>query len=474
MNEQHKASHPKTLAVALATVAMLLGPNAFAQVAADPTEIGGGRKAYVLMIIDSSASMEYTTKGDNEFPFTEELFINVAGTHPDFDVESRATWRPGLEIDAGAKRALGACWVYHPDTGCGDYGRPSWRPSPLAAWPIATPPADWAPSAPFYDAESSMRGLSDPILFNTGWSLRNDQQPRHVAVKEILTGSMILLPSDADAYSYNPNFYNSAMFGPGCWFIPRQRDASTQPLSDQTYCAGEAAFEGIPDYDQPIPHFQEVFDVQQANGVLDTLSTTALFAVAAFDGYREDINWGGFNTEVNDSMAGASPDDTRGIRASVNEGTAECDGLGTLSDPCYNLGIWQVIGPSTLNVPESILPELAAYTQVAINDTGFLRDETGDDFTLFTAQKKSQDNAFLGVTFSKSFKKYARDVELGKQPIARATPIAAAIHDGYQFMAHGQYGDGGNGDLEDPINEDVLAECRPKPVVILTDGSPSP
>lgn len=475
--------------------AAALSGDASAQVANDPTELGGGKKAYVVMIIDSSASMEYTTEGDNIFPTTGQYYPLLTSTsaYPGLGVHF-PSWSPGDAMNAGAVHSFGSCFVYHPDTGCGSYRRPGWRPEIDASWPLPQPPASWGPGSSWIDPLPDMRGSYSPVgflcsIFNIcddGWRLQNPTQPRHVTVKEILTGNMILLPSNAASSSFHPNFWDAERFGPGCWFIPRQRDASLQPLADQTYCEGDTAFDGLPDYDQPVPHFQEVYDLQQPTGVLDTLSTTALFAVAAFDGYRERPDdpttaattdpWGGFGNAtlngIDDNINNSPPDDSSGIRADTDEDDPDCDEDGTADDPCYNLGIWHIVGPSTLDVPNSMLPQLAAYSQIAVNDTGYLTKGSTSEHQLHSDETDSQDNAFLGASFSPAFANYVRPtVPLGKQPIARATPIAAAIQDVYQFLAYGQ--DVGSGS-EDPINTDTFVDCRPKHVVMLTDGQPSP
>ncbi len=462
----------------------------------DPTELGGGKKAYVLLIIDSSASMEQTTVADGKFPTTDYDFSGTADLHPSFTGGS-ASWQIGDHMDAANVQGFGSCFIYHPSgAGCDPYGRPGWRTT-VGGWSVAAPPASWDAIGPSNaTAVTSMRGLYQPtydcgqgpgsctgVNGSYGWRMQDPTQSRHVTVKEILTGNMILLPTDAASLSFEPDYYDARVFGPGCWFLPRQRFASAQPVDDQMYCLNSVPFDATPDFDQPFPHFQEVFDVQQATGVLDTLGTTALFAVAAFDGFREKLDppWpaaGAFNDILDDQILGSSPSDVSSIRDPANgkfEDSDDCDGDGTPGDDCYNLGIWQVIGPTDFQIPATLLPELSAYTQIAINDTGFLRDSNASEFTLSVDETESKKNAFLGATFSASFKDFARDISLAKQPIARATPIAAAIHDVYQFMSWGQsVVAGGSNVTEDPINDDLFAECRPKHVVLLTDGQPAP
>ena len=470
--------------------ALLAGAISLPAVAAaqqDPTELAGGKKPYILIIMDSSASMEYTTVDDNRYPTTDywDGFPNTRSSFGGLGSFESDEWFPGDEIDADSSAGFGSCYIYDPGSLfgvplCGNYNRPSRRPDIPAGWSLPATPNSWLAGDLSRSAiEDAMRGtyywsrwsFSPLNGFGSdhGWRMQDPTQPRHVTVKEILTGSMILLPNDATTYGFDPTNYDPDYYGPGCWFVPRQRDASAQPLSDQTYLDGCAGFENLPEHEQPLPHFQETYDLQWSNGVLDTLSGTALFAVAAFDSFRDDISWDGFSNDLNDNMRGDSPPDLSGYRDSdVNEDSNDCDGDSGTDDPCYNLGVWSVIGPNELNVPTSILSELAAYTQIAINDVGMLNEENDDDF-LLDVSDNSAANSFLGVTFSSNMKKYAEDVELGKHPIARATPIAAAIHDVYQFMAEGQ----GSPNI-DPINDDDFAQCRPKHVVILTDGSPAP
>lgn len=451
-----------------AAAALLFGSPAVAQVEVpDPTELAGARRPYVLLIIDSSASMEQSIEGDNVFP-------QLDGSAP--LNWGASDWRPGVPIEASSRKGHGSCFIYHPRSGCGDdtYGRPGWvAKNPLGCGLPGSAPCGWAASnAPLSDPMVEMRGTCTAIqillgLCSTPPRLTNESQPRHVTIKEILSGEMIL--EDIGLLSENSHLSH----GPGCWFIPRQRDASIQPMADQTYCSGVDPFENLPDFDQPFPHFQEVYDRQLSNGVIDRLSTSALFAVAAFDSFREDVDWG-----LNDAMAGHAPNES--FRGGKREGDTCTDANGNSVD-CYNLGVWRVIGPKDLSIPSSLAGDLAKYTRIAVNDTGFLRDPDGPgwnerDFTLHTNRQDSLDyNRFLhNGGFHEDFEDYANNFALGRQPIARATPIAAAIHDVYRFMAHGQ-GDPGDPDtFENPIADDNLRQCRPKHVVMLTDGRPEP
>ena len=496
-----------TIGIAALTLAAtaLGGGSVLAQ--DDPTAVGGGKKAYVLVIIDSSSSMEWTDDGDNVFPFYDrdpslETFNDGTAKPPgDGNPDpghpaGAAFWEPGIpmEIDPAAPAAgpvaFGPCFVWEPDA-CDKYRRPSWRPPAPSNFEIATSDDklwwgwdieggefSWTVTSRYND----MRGVYDPVTgILSGYRLQEETQPRHVTIKEVLTGDMVMLPENANLFSASD--WDPDKFGPGCWFVPRQRDASVQPEEDQVYCDSNP-FNKYVDHATPFPHLQEVYDVQVSNGVLDRLGTTAIFAMTAFDGFRDDqddedppreVKWDGdLNDDIPDGTLGFPDeppvDDLRD--SECNEGQANCDCLdnedSTYTGPeCYDLGIWRVVTPKDLQIPSTFLPELSAYTQIAINDTGFLLEKKEGKAELDPDDKKSKEKAFLGASFPKGFKDYVDKFDLGRQPIARATPLAAAMHDVHQLFM--QVNESGHF-----LAEDTFAECRPKHVMLLTDGKPEP
>ena len=488
----------------------------------DPTAVGGGKKPFVLVVIDSSASMEWTTEGDDVFP---TLDWPVSG-NPDgdgikdvVDTSDPTAFKQEYKINADVEigldvaapndgvKAFGPCVVWEPvssllDTeaaiaaACLGYNRPPWRPGVPDGYPLADPFADWQVNLP-NDGSGSlmgprfwnyMRGNIDfSGAFSSAGRLQDQRQPRHVTIKEVMTGEMILLPNNLDPSTASFDFttYNQDTYGPGCFLVPRMRDATAVPSEDSQYClwvdgSGSRTelppFANFPDYNQPYPHFQEVYDGQLRNGVMDRMSTTVIFSFAAFDGFRDD-SWD--PNKLNDKMDGTAPTslgatdprkDPTGT-TSYDEGADNCKvtpGSGLNNEDCYNLGLYRVVTPKRLDIPATLYPQISAFTQIALNDTGYLVNSSSDsDFTLDPREKESRARAFLGSSFSKGFDKYIDKFQLGRQPIARATPLAAVMHDAYQFFAEGQDG-------KHPIGDDDFIDCRPKHVVLLTDGKPEP
>lgn len=454
----------------------------------DPTAAGGGKKPFVLVVMDSSASMEWTDDGDDEYPMID---TDYDGTPDLWVTGGDEVFEPGdpMEIDeanpAAGVTGFGPCVMWEPtdDSDCNgdradtEYHRPAWKPKTPGGWGMANPTdrwQDWSPNGGGRPIEtrfwSLMRGTSG-VNGVTRFRLTPQNQPRHVTIKEVMTGDMVLLPFDRASGDSVLN-YDPDTFGPGCWFVPRQRDATAQQdPEDRLYCNGEDEFEDFPDHDQPLPHFQEVYDGQIGNGVMDKLSGSAIFAFAAFDGYRTEVRDPEFNAHwhpdhIDDKLDGSAPSsETAGIRDGGGaEGDNDCNGTG---EKCYNLGLWRIVTPKDIEIPSTLLPEVSSFTQIALKDVGFLTRDEDKDFELDPEKKKSEERDYLGATFSKDLKDYIKKYQLGRHPIARATPLAAVMHDAYQFFSHGQDGD-------DPINDDSFAECRPKHVILLTDGKPEP
>jgi len=428
----------KTLYTALfALSGMFWASNVYGQ--QDPTRIGAGQLPYIMIILDTSGSMEWTDQGDERYP-------EFPGPNSE--------WVPGDEMgldpsnpSAGPSR-FGSCFVWEPQ-GCNNYRRPGWRINsnlPDWGWNLINAGGQ----GHLLNRWRAIRGDTHPDRIR----LAPDSQPRHVTMKEVLTGDMVLWSKqhlDAGQYPLDPTF------GPGCWFVPRQRGASIQSATEQMYCNGESRFEDLPDHDEPRPHFQEVFDDQVDNGLLDVLGTSAIFAVGLLDGYREDVS--GWPNGLNDNMPGSAPSSTAITRnAAASEDTAGH----------YNLGLYQVIGPKKLDIPNSYLAEISRHVQVALVDSGYVHRSDGDAWKLTMKKKKGkgggvQGRPELGLIYSNNADEYLDEDVLAKQPIARATALAAAVMDARQFLQN-----------DTRFSDDPYALCRPKQIVIVTDGYPEP
>lgn len=408
-----------------------------AQAQQDPTRIGAGQLPYIMVILDTSGSMEYTDDGDETYPEDGSGDEWVPGSNMGLDPSSPS---PGPD-------RFGPCFIWEPES-CGDYQRPGWRMSPDIpewGWDLIND----SNQSHLRDRWDAIRGSS-----STGIRLNPLSQPRHVTMKEILTGDMVLWTEDQISSSNTPL---NPQLAPGCWFVPRQRDASIQSIDEQNYCSGQDRFEKLPDHAEPRPHFQETFDAQLDNGLLDVLSTSAIFAVGMLDGYREEMN--DWPDGLNDDFDGNTPSSTAIARTS---GTSEDQ-----SDH-YNLGLYQVVGPKKIDIPNSYLAEISRHVQVALVDSGYVHRENNDPWKLSLKEKggknKSvQGRAELGLTYSSGVKEFLDEDVLGKQPVARATPLAAAVMDARQFIEN-----------DDRFSDDPYQECRSKQVVIVTDGFPDP
>jgi hypothetical protein len=418
-------------ALALATLAV---PSiGFSQ--GDPTSSGGTQKPYIMILMDTSASMEWTDEGDEEYPKSED------GTPP---------WESGSPM-AGQER-YGSCYVWEIDD-CDDYERPAWLPDD-----------DWT-DAYGDDMQSRLEDMQ-----NNGVRLRNASQPRHVTLKEILTGEMVLGETN---YSGSTDDLDPRTHGPGCWLVPRQRFATSQ--QQEEVCLGENEFEDFVDHREPRPHFQEVHDGQRANGLMDTVAGNAIFALAMFDGYKEshDDPEKGWKTKGHrdaDDLNDPMKEDFAGIK----EGSGDPDKDSSDDDFNYNLGVYQIISTKDMDVSTTVAGQISTFVQIALVDAGYLtRDEK------HKLKPDKDDGGFdplgeltgLDLNFSKDLKKYMDEHTLGRQPVAKATPYAAAIYDIHQFFAHGPKGKDSN---ESPVVEDPFKSCRPKHVIMLGDGHPEP
>ncbi len=440
MNKKLKIS---VLSASVLMLALLTAGTASAQV---------DQKPYILFVMDTSGSTEWTPAGDERYP-------NLAASAPD-----KPEWVPGTDMELGSDTTgeitgnisdgparFGPCFVWEVDD-CDKYRRPPWT-FRYSDWQDV-----FGSQALMVTRKSLMMGQFN-LLTNkhNGIRLKDASQPRHVILKEVLTGDM-LLKSDLDTRDYGA--LNYVTDGPGCWFVPRQRNATVQQKAeDKFYCQGEDRFEKLPDHDEPRPHFQEVFNAQVNNGVLDTLSNEAIFGVALLDGYREEVG-DGWPFKLNDAV-----DDDEDIEGSNPPGARDANNDGEDSGSPYNLGVYRIVGPKQIDLPPQFLGQLSNHVQQSIIEAGFLREDgRAGEIDL----KKGIPS--LGLAYDKKADKYIQDkFKMAKQPIARATPLAAAIMDVHQFLANDERFEKGDKSPKDPY-----AECRPKQIVLISDGYPEP
>jgi hypothetical protein len=501
----------------------------------DPTSIGTGQKPMVIILMDTSASMEFTTAGNERYPRRE------ANTGDDLK-----EWKAGELLNDGYRlygnelqgapdrkrpeqrgpQLIGSCYVWEPV--CSDYERPPWYPEKELM------PRNKGGTDAMMVRLNSMRG-SIPLtlvggLITLGSSsnlvrLKDNSQPRHVQVKEILTGDMILAPDLSIGLGINlpsEQLYgalNPQEHGPGCWFVPRMsganinKDASNickDPGSGNfSGSADSQSFNDFVDYLDPRPHFQEVHDRQLPTGLMDNLAGTVIFAVAMFDGvsgeYDSATNRVKSSThQLNDGMDHAdnivmAGPFTNGAPQRTKLGGGNEAPLSEASDR-YNLGVYKIIGPATLEIGAlpTLLPSLSRMTQLALVDSGYLRN--GENKKEWRVEPGKNDNK-INYTIPKELEDYIVPFEMGRQPIAMATPLAGAMRDLHKFFVAGQKAFKKDGSVSpaankvyDPANDpsvkvkdidkdnmihspiatDPYQYCRAKHVVMMTDGFPQP
>ncbi|MEM1347756.1 MAG: hypothetical protein AAGI01_04305, partial [Myxococcota bacterium] len=305
----------------------------------DPTVIGAGQRPYVLIVMDTSASMEFSSEGDQRYPcYDREIVLGNLTTCRDSELSSTSEKHPGVgslfewspdaqlttlgdpeligpNLEAGASTnvasddddkhfpedaidMVGPCRVWAPPVACGSYERPPWYGSQnnLLAGSVDT---YWR------NQVDEMRGRYNGLTNSFVASQRPDRrlqdfnQSRHVQIKEILTGDMILRPFDTAGTNLLTGDWDPRDFGPGCFFVPRMygtrigKDSYKICAEEFTNASGRKElaslagdnFSEFPDYDDPRPHLQEVYDYQLPTGLMDSLADTVIFGVATFDSF---------------------------------------------------------------------------------------------------------------------------------------------------------------------------------------------
>lgn len=401
------------------------------------------QKPFIMVLMDTSGSMEWTDEGDEEYP------KDASGNS--WSLRDKLIEDP----NSSAPTYFGPCRVWK--TQCNDYYRPTWN------WSNGE---DWLESEE-QSASGDIRGTaSNP----SNYRLRNTSQPRHVTLKEILTGDMVLA---RQGETLPLSSLDPAVYGPGCWIVPRQRGTGV----NGDVCGDDPSeFEKYPDHTDPQPHFQEVFDGQHANGLMDTMSRSAIFGLAMFDSYQHSKKNANNNDSLSKDWKGGEYGEKHIDDTMDSDFAGLKEGEGGVYDPNdpekrnYNLGVFQMLAPKSLDMGADIAADVSNFVQYALVDAGYLN--RSDKHKL----KPSGSGSILGlpfsnddeIVFSKDLDDFLKDYQLGKQPVARATPLAAAIYDIHQFFAEG------NGSGNGPVMDDPYMECRPKQVIMLTDGTPEP
>lgn len=467
-----------------------------------PVELGVAQPPLITIIFDTSASMQWGGFEEGSFPYLDydpatmsaveqhrfretwenRMRLNLAGS-ANRDSSGRLRMVTESEAINNHVQAVGPCMVWHPSSSSGDrhYCEDYRRPPSCAE-------EDQCGDEVRYDeifAEPGPENALARMRQNPAFRLTEETGiPRHIQVKQILTGDFHL--------TVNGDVTTAP--GPGCWVVPRGRGGQGEQvccesveLRDVTVngvtrqvesCTGDGSdqFLSFLDSSDPVPHYQEVWDVQVNNGLLDAMASTAIFSAVMFDSYRYEGTGLGWNFPTTDIVAGNSPytsaDFLSGSGAQGVEGA-----LGACNDAdCYDMGIFRFIGPTRLDVDEIEMRAISSYVQEAILNTGFIfheienlnrtRDVIAEDGSTTTAEVTAPVFTY----------------PLGKQIIGQATPYGGVFHDLHQFYLHGQYEVNNEnfvdnpdeelvpGNIRNPFADDPYRACRARHVVLFTDA----
>ena len=492
----------KTMLVCAGIAAFAMPQMAQSQSAAD---VGVTQPPVVTVIFGTSSSMQYAEGGLGDYPHLADEDAPDSARH----IEE---WSPGEQLNLpGSRRydgsslqtvdsddyirTVGPCAVWHPiefggsEATCDEYQRPASESCPAnEPWagggPPGIPPGQVPDDCEFYDwpHPSESEGLWDDdgmldvmtmMAGNPDMRLDDANTPRHIQIKQILTGSMEL----------------GGETGPGCWFVPRFRDALNEEqicceeVDANGQCTGDGAeeFEKFIDHRDSIPHFQEVYDTQRDDGLLDLLGSTAIFSAANVDGFPFDgSTYSGWDYPINDIMASELLAEQNA--AGYNNLDTRC--LTDAGLDCHQTGLFRYIGPSDYKIDDGDLTEVSNYVQEAILDAGFLRhDLDSENYLGIDDVLEDDDELEDDITMF--------DYPLHRQPMGGGSPFGPVFHDLHRYYLSGQYDspdDVGTGNFRNPNREqqnvtgtnptppegDPYASCRARHAVLFTDGVPQP
>lgn len=463
-------------------------------------DIGVSHPPLVTIIFDSSSSMQWVEKGEGFYPTREksddDTHLNTwkTGSHlclagsryqrgtssdkgclGDMDFPNNMIPKSGSSSETVQPvETIGPCMVWHPIGSSGPICDNRYRR------PTSCGDSDTLCQENFAGATSTVDSWIETrlkrIREDEGMRLVDAQTPRHIQVKQILTGDMIL------EYKEEGESGKTVKAGPGCWFVPRGRGTSNdQVCCDQVdefgLCTGSYSrgFDSYIDHDDPIPHFQEIYDYQEKNGLLDAMARTAFFSVVMFDSYRSDGVTDGWKYPMNDIIAGSSPYSGRPadkMPHPIGDNGRE-DGQCGEGGECYNLGLFRFVGPTSFDMTERQRVLLSDYVQDAIRDAGYLQSVDLDDTKRLTGTRLNEDDEEVEIN--------VYEYPLSRQPMANASPFAAVFHDLHQFFLNGQKHEdvvlnstSGSGQVVNPFEDDQYKACRARHVVMFTDGVPEP
>ncbi len=477
---------------ALVGVGVLAPKLATSQSAID---IGIDQPPSVTVIFDSSGSSQWTQEGFGTYPRLS--LDDVQGDLPTEDLH-RETWDEDLqlmlpnssylvgdewktvtkdgEIDGQAVdtiQSVGPCMVWHPLKG---HDKQEQRNRPQGnAFGWDHPDHCKAYTRPHMcgDVEGcESRGYSgefysdgmverlDVMRDSEYYRLSDDRNtPRHVLIKQVLTGTMRLGDHD----------------GPGCWLVPRGRGGPNEQICCTEFDGNECGdprdsdtFETYIDHRDPFPHVQEVYDQQLDDGLLDSMGSTAIFSMAAFDSFPDGA-YEGSELPMTDLMAGAEfpySGFNHDVCCEGSEGNSVSSGSCNLPPGvdqdayCHQTGLFRMASAMNLMEASQNPSEVSQFVQRAILDVGFLRYEPEAD-----------DVAMINDFFSGDLDFF--DYPIAHQPVAQASPFGAAVHDLHQFYDGGQYLSHQGGESANPhsIQEDDYFGCRARHAVLYTDGT---
>ena len=480
---------------------LLLATTAYGQ-QNDPTKATSGARPFITILLDSSASMEWTAQGEGEYPKRDYSKFDVPNPYPGQPEEYKTVHKLGVgdgsdddddfastpsnPDDNPNPLMFGPCVVWEPQ--CSAYERPSWNPDTSWTSKYGSSTDMGERLEDYVRGDSSKWGASSPLSKSEHFPVRllNHSQSRHVTFKEVMTGEMVLRPRDLKSQTISS--INWQRYGPGCWFVPRQRGASyLDPATDNVadnegpiccststtdgqgnvQCtSGMATYDKYPDHDDPRPHIQEVYDGQLPNGLMDNLGDEILFAVASFDSFKFPLDG------LTHGTAGVDEEVTvnwgvNGFEDQINGGGTSFQGFDEDSgDGEYNLGVHRIIGPKSFPTERRYVSDINEISQLALADTGTLKANATSlplDYRI-NPPPETDVPGQVNLGLNKGIGSFFGSMYLSQRPIAKSTPLAPAIYDIHEFFTNSS----------GPVENDPFLDCRPKHVVIMTDGIPLP
>jgi hypothetical protein len=448
--------------------------------------------SYTMFMIDSSGSMNWTKKGDDQFPVDTsnnttchpEKHNDNGLTHTDFtgtstgdayrkyippsmykrDIDGNDSvsasesegckWginEDGASPNEGPER-FGPCYVWEPS--CGDNGGGDNYTRPAPEIEVCRGNGDCSPGDCHKDS-------------HTLGFCESDSHVTDPAMKDRLAdmiNSSNRLPSVGSRYAHRLTEFQSTLTGqkslgntgpeegPGCWIIPRSPNGGSDGAPT---CDASSDYYDYPDHRAGIPLIQPVWDKSDnLPGIVDKYGKNTIFATSLMDAYT-----------------GTSPANDFPPQDFQDPMTSDPYGHGETG---YNLGIDTIMTPAHLaGVANGLRTEFSGASSKPVDQAtrgvAWLDKGCSANSDCPMGQCKSgtcQPMKGPGGGYMES------DFEIGTTPAASATPLAPMVHDLRQTWDTRDISS--NEGSWKPIEDDTFKQCRTKHAVLLTDGVTAP